>query len=52
MSALNGLREVTVDRQGVLLDGAVRAGVPRFISSDYSADFTKTPPGGNRNLDL
>jgi nucleoside-diphosphate-sugar epimerase len=43
---------VIVDRQGVLFDGAVRAGVPRFISSDYSADFTKTRPGENRNLDL
>ena len=52
VSALNGLREVIVERQGVLLDGAVQAGVPRFISSDYSADFTKTRPGDNRNLDL
>ena len=52
VSALNGLREVIVDRQGVLLDGAVKAGVPRFIPSDYSADFTKTRPGDNRNLDL
>jgi len=52
VSALNGLHEVIIDRQGVLLDGAVTAGVPRFISSDYSADFTKTQPGGNRNLDL
>ena len=52
VSALNGLREVILDRQSVLLDAAVRAGVPRFISSDYSADFTRTEPGGNRNLDL
>ncbi len=52
VSALNGLREVIVERQGVLLDAAVRAGVPRFISSDYSADFTKTRPGENRNFDL
>jgi len=52
VSALNGLRDVVVDRQGVLLDAAVKAGVPRFISSDYSLDFTKTTPGGNRNLDL
>jgi uncharacterized protein YbjT (DUF2867 family) len=52
VSALNGLHEVIVDRQGVLLDAAVQAGVPRFISSDYSADFTRTQPGGNRNLDL
>ena len=52
VSALNGLRDVIIDRQSVLLDGAVKAGVPRFISSDYSADFTKTRPGDNRNLDL
>lgn len=52
VSALNGLREVIVERQGVLLDGAVRAGVARFIPSDYSADFTKTEPGSNRNFDL
>ena len=52
VSALNGLRDVIVDRQGVLLDAAVKAGVPRFISSDYSADFTKTEPGRNRNFDL
>jgi uncharacterized protein YbjT (DUF2867 family) len=52
VSALNGLHDVIMDRQSVLLDGAVKAGVPRFISSDYSADFTKTRPGENRNLDL
>lgn len=52
VSALNGLHAVIVDRQSVLLDAAVLAGVPRFISSDYSADFTKTTPGRNRNFDL
>ena len=52
VSALNGLREVIVERQSVLLDAAVAAQVPRFISSDYSADFTTSPPGTNRNLDL
>ena len=52
VSALNGLRDVIVDRQLALLDAAVAAGVPRMISSDYSLDFTKTRPGGNRNLDL
>lgn len=51
VSALNGLHEVIVDRQTVLLDAAVKAGA-RFISSDYSLDFTKTERGGNRNLDL
>ena len=52
VSALSGLREVIVDTQTLLLDAAVKAGVPRFIPSDYSIDFTKTPPGTNRNLDL
>ena len=35
-----------------LLDAAIKAHVPRFIPSDYSIDFTKFPPGENRNLDL
>lgn len=52
VSALNGLHDVMIDRQGVLLDAAVKAGVPRFISSDFAADFTKTEPGRNRNFDL
>ena len=52
VSALSGLREVILDRQTVLLDAAVQAGVPRFISSDYSEDYTRTTPGHNRNLDL
>jgi nucleoside-diphosphate-sugar epimerase len=52
VSALAGLREVIVEAQAVLVDGAVKAGVPRFIPSDYSIDFTKFPPGENRNLDL
>jgi nucleoside-diphosphate-sugar epimerase len=52
VSALNGLSEVILGRQRVLLDAAVRAGVPRFIPSDYSEDFTRTTPGRNRNLDL
>ncbi len=52
VSALNGLREVVLDRQSVLLDAAVAAEVPRFISSDFSADFTTSAAGANRNLDL
>ncbi len=52
VSALAGLADVIVDAQTVLLDGAVEAGVPRFIPSDYSIDFTKFPAGQNRNLDL
>jgi nucleoside-diphosphate-sugar epimerase len=52
VSALAGLRDVVVDAQTALLEGAIRAGVPRFIPSDYSIDFTKFPAGQNRNLDL
>jgi nucleoside-diphosphate-sugar epimerase len=52
VSALSGLREVIVDAQTKLLDAAVAAGVPRFIPSDFSIDFTKLPEGSNRNLDL
>jgi nucleoside-diphosphate-sugar epimerase len=52
ISALSGLRAVIVDMQTILLDAAVKAGVPRFIPSDYSIDFTKLPSGTNRNLDL
>lgn len=52
ISALNGLGDVVIDRQGVLLDAAVAAGIPRFIPSDFAADFTKTRPGLDRNFDL
>jgi nucleoside-diphosphate-sugar epimerase len=52
VSALAGLRDVIVETQTVLLDAAIKAGVPRFIPSDFSIDFTKLPPGENRNLDL
>ena len=40
VSALAGLQDVVIDTQKVLLDAAVRAGVPRFIPSDFSLDFT------------
>lgn len=52
VSVLAGLREVVIDSQKVLLDAAIAAGVPRFIPSDYSLDFTKFSYGENRNLDL
>jgi nucleoside-diphosphate-sugar epimerase len=52
VSALAGLRDVVVEARMVLLNAAVKAGVTRFIPSDYSIDFTKFPPGENRNLDL
>ena len=52
VSALSGLRDVIIDGQRRLLAAAVAAGVPRFIPSDYSADYTTLPAGANRNLDL
>ena len=52
VSALSGLREVIVNAQTALLNAAVKAGVPRFIPSDFSIDYTKLPAGSNRNLDL
>ncbi len=51
VSVLAGLRDVVIDAQTVLLDGAIKVGVPRFIPSDYSLDFTRFTPGENRNLD-
>ncbi|MEI6312788.1 MAG: NmrA family NAD(P)-binding protein [Bacteroidota bacterium] len=52
VSSLAGLREIIIDAQKVLLDAAIEVGVPRFIPSDYSLDFTPFSPGENRNLDL
>lgn len=52
VSAINGLEDIIIKQQGVLLDAAVAAGVPRFIPSDFSLDYTKTRPGQNRNMDL
>jgi uncharacterized protein YbjT (DUF2867 family) len=52
VSALSGLRDTIVDTQTRLLEAAVAAGVPRFIPSDFSADFTRLPVGTNRNFDL
>jgi uncharacterized protein YbjT (DUF2867 family) len=52
LSVLNGLEPVILEMQGRLLDAAVAAGVPRFIPSDFSLDFTKTRPSDNRNMDL
>lgn len=52
VSALNGLGETIIGTQSVLLEAAVAGGVPRFIPSDFSLDFTRTPAGSNRNMDL
>jgi hypothetical protein len=40
VSALQGLRDVIVEMQTVLLYAAIKADAPRFIPSDYSIDFT------------
>lgn len=52
VSALQGLHDVIIDTQKIILDAAVAAGVPRFIPSDFSTDFTEIPGGDNRNFDL
>ena len=52
VSALQGLHDVIVEAQTALLDAAVASGVPRFIPSDFSTDFTDLPDGENRNFDL
>ncbi|CAA9272919.1 MAG: Isoflavone reductase homolog P3 [uncultured Adhaeribacter sp.] len=52
VSALQGLEDVIVEAQLLLLHAAVSAGVPRFIPSDFSSDFTQIPAGDNRNFDL
>ena len=52
VSAVAGLRDVIVDGQAALLAAAVAAGVPRFIPSDFSSDYTQQAAGANRNFDL
>jgi hypothetical protein len=52
VSAVAGLHDVIVDGQIKLLHAAIAAGVPRFIPSDFSSDFTLMPSGENRNFDL
>ncbi|WP_207534512.1 NmrA family NAD(P)-binding protein [Desertivirga arenae] len=52
VSALAGLADVIVDLQKRVLDGALKAGVPRFIPSDFCTDYNDLVPGENRNFDL
>ncbi|HVG41880.1 MAG TPA: NmrA family NAD(P)-binding protein [Chitinophagaceae bacterium] len=52
VSALSGLDDVIIDLQTKLAEAAIKAGVPRFIPSDYCIDYKKLPVGNNRNLDL
>jgi nucleoside-diphosphate-sugar epimerase len=51
VSAIAGLKDVVIDQQKRILDAAIKAGVPRFIPSDYSLDFIPFKDGENRNLD-
>ena len=52
VSALAGLRDVVIDLQKRILDGALQAGVSRFIPSDFCTDYNDLAPGENRNFDL
>jgi len=52
VSTLAGLGDVIIDLQKRILDGAIKAGVPGFISSDFSSDHNDLVPGENRNFDL
>lgn len=52
VSTVSGVRDVIVDAQTALLEAAVAEGVPRFVPSDYSADYRSLPPRSNRNLEF
>ncbi|SDQ97835.1 Nucleoside-diphosphate-sugar epimerase [Chryseobacterium soldanellicola] len=52
ISAVAGLGDVIIDLQKKILDGAIKAGVPRFIPSDFCTDYNLLPEGENRNFDL
>lgn len=52
VSVLAGLEDTIFDTQKILVQGAIRAKVPRFIPSDFCTDFTNLKYGNNRNLDL
>jgi len=52
VSTVNGVRDVMIGAQTQLLEAAVAAGVPRFVPSDFSADYRRIAPGSNRNFEL
>ena len=52
VSALSGFEDTIVDTQKILVQGAIKAKVQRFIPSDFSTDFTNLIYGRNRNLDF
>ncbi len=51
VSAVAGLEDTIIHTQKILLQGAIKANVPRFIPSDFCTDFTNLVEGKNRNLD-
>ncbi|WP_026753423.1 NmrA family NAD(P)-binding protein [Sediminibacter sp. Hel_I_10] len=52
ISAVAGLDSVIIDLQKQILEGALKAGVPRFIPSDFCTDYNNLITGENRNFDL
>ncbi|SDF57194.1 NmrA family NAD(P)-binding protein [Cellulophaga baltica] len=50
--AVAGLENVILDLQKNILEGAIKAGVPRFIPSDFCTDYNNLIAGENRNFDL
>ena len=47
VSALQGLRDVIVETQTVLLDAAIKADVPRFITAAFTASAAVLQVGGD-----
>jgi len=52
VSTLAGLGDVIIDLQKKILDGAIKAGLTRFIPSDFCTDYNDLKKGENRNFDL
>ena len=52
VSVLAGFEDTIIDTQKILVHGAIKAKVPRFIPSDFCTDFTNLIYGKNRNLDF
>jgi len=49
---LNGLEDVIIKQQTLILKAAEQAGVKRFIPSDFAIDFRNIKKASNRNLEL
>lgn len=52
VSALAGFEDSVIESQKILVQAAIKAGVPRFIPSDFCTDYTNLVYGRNRNLDF